>query len=80
MRTGEADVPQVGIVTSRRSVGGAVQRNRVRRRIRAALDRMDIPRGVEMIVIADRVVADVPFATLVGWLEEAMKTEEHDDD
>ncbi len=77
-KTGATDVSQVGIVTSRRRLGSAVHRNRARRRIRAALDRMDLPPGLEAIVIADRRVLDVPFATLVEWLKTALTEDRHE--
>jgi len=76
-RTGEADVPKVGIVTSRRRLGSAVHRNRARRRIRAALDRIDLPPRLEAVVIADRRVLDVPFTTLVEWLQTALMEDRH---
>jgi ribonuclease P protein component len=64
--------PEVGIVASRSQVGGAVSRNRARRRIRAALDRLPLTEG-GYIVIASRAVLTTPFEDLVRWLEAAMK-------
>lgn len=64
--------PEVGIVASRRRVGGAVQRNRAKRRIRAALARIPLPAG-KYVVIAGRAVLDAKFERLVSRLEEAVR-------
>ncbi|HDH26462.1 MAG TPA: hypothetical protein ENH00_09760 [Actinobacteria bacterium] len=71
---GRDEVPAVGIVASRKKVGGAVQRNRARRRIRAALDCLRLQKG-SYIVIASRQVLDAPFEVLVRWLEVTVKEE-----
>ncbi|NIA24002.1 MAG: hypothetical protein GWP04_00365 [Gammaproteobacteria bacterium] len=71
---GRGNVPAVGIVASRRKVGGAVQRNRARRRIRAALDSLPLPKG-SYIVIASKQVLDAPFGVLVRWLEVTVEKE-----
>jgi ribonuclease P protein component len=56
-----------GLVVGRK-VGGAVVRNRVKRRIREALLRADPPVGIDVVVIGSREVANVPFERLVQWL------------
>jgi len=71
---GRDSVPAVGIVASGKKVGGAVQRNRARRRIRAALDCLRLDNG-SYIVIASRQVLEAPFGVLLRWLEVAVKEE-----
>ncbi len=65
-------VPEVGIVASKKRVGSAVDRNRARRRIRAALGHVTLSEG-SYIVVASRGVLTAPFGELVGWLETAME-------
>jgi ribonuclease P protein component len=67
-------IPEVGIVASRKQVGGAVDRNRARRRIRAALERLPLSEG-SYIVVTSREVLKAPFEELVRWLEAAVKEE-----
>jgi len=63
---------EVGIVASKKRVGPAVDRNRAKRRIRAALGQVTLSGG-SYIVVASRAVLTAPFERLVGWLETAMK-------
>jgi ribonuclease P protein component len=65
LRFGTADAPCFGIVTSRR-VGGAVQRNRVRRRLREILRlaQPDLVRGVWLVLVARAAAATAGFADL----------------
>lgn len=42
---------RIAVVASRR-VGGAVQRNRAKRVIRAALREVQVPRGLDLVVVA----------------------------
>ena len=65
-------VPEVGIVASRKRVGSAVDRNRAKRRIRAALGSVALSEG-SYIVLASREVLTAPFRELVGWLKTAME-------
>lgn len=69
MRRAEGST-RVGLVVGRR-VGRAVVRNRVKRRLRAALNEVGLPSGADYVVIGSAAVADVPFRTLCGWLQEA---------
>jgi len=66
---------RVGIVASS-AVGGAVTRNRAKRRIRAALARLALPEANDAIVIASREAVTAQFAELVKWLESAFRTGE----
>ena len=58
-------VTRIGIVTSRR-VGGAVSRNRVRRRLReiVRLAQRDIMRGLWLVLIARPAAAAAEFSAL----------------
>lgn len=71
-----ASSTRVGVITSRR-VGGAVVRNRVRRRLRE-LVRLSWPQripGVWLVVIARRAAADATFAELSQeWLRLARRS------
>lgn len=64
----------VGLVAGR-SIGGAVQRNRVKRRIRHALREVVLAAG-DYVVIAAPEVAKVEYRELVSWLEDAVKENE----
>ena len=74
---GEADSapPRVGFTASRK-VGSAVQRNRARRRLRAAADQL-LPRsaraGTDYVLIARAGTLTRPYQDLVGDLETALK-------
>ena len=63
---------RVGFIASKRSVGGAVQRNRARRRLREIVRRR-WPRlathGYWMVFIASRAVLDAPAARLATEVE-----------
>ena len=66
---------RVGLTVSRR-VGGAVVRNRVRRRLRAAVERV-IPdhakEGYDFVVIGRAATVRRPFPALLGDLETALR-------
>lgn len=61
---GENGVPQVGIVASRR-VGGAVSRNRAKRRLREALMRIELEKDTAYVVVASPDVVTLGFGDLV---------------
>ena len=65
LQVAEADSSRVGLVTSRR-VGGAVERNRVRRRLREIVraDRPRLQSGVWFTVVARAAAAKASFANL----------------
>ena len=55
-------------VSASRRVGSAVQRNRAKRRLREAMRQVELPVGVDVVVIARRSARDCKFAELVGDL------------
>ena len=59
--------PLVGIVVGR-SVGGAVERNRAKRRLREAVARAPLRADRDYVVIAGRAVLGARFEDLVGWV------------
>lgn len=69
-----SDLPRVGFTASRR-VGGAVVRNRARRRLRAAAGTV-LPASAavdrDYVLIARRTTAERGFADLVADLEHAL--------
>ena len=70
-----ADVARVGFTASKK-VGIAVARNRARRRLRAAADRVIGGHGApghDFVLIARTATLTRPFADLVGDLEVALK-------
>jgi ribonuclease P protein component len=68
---GERGVPQVGIVASLR-VGGAVSRNRAKRRLREALTRVELKPDTAYVVVASPDVVTMRFDDLVGELGTAI--------
>lgn len=74
-RAADADPVRVGFTASRR-VGGAVQRNRARRRLRAAVAAVmphHARQGHDYVVIARTETLRRPFRTLVDDLETALR-------
>jgi len=74
---GEADTqgPRVGFTVSRK-VGNAVQRNRVRRRLKAAAREVmteHAPPGTDFVIIGRKVSLTRSFPALVGDLTTALK-------
>jgi ribonuclease P protein component len=68
---GASGPPQVGFVAGKR-IGSAVERNRVKRRLREAMDRVSLDDDTAYIVIAGPGVATADFRRVVGWLEAAV--------
>ncbi len=68
------DHNRYGIITTRK-IGGAVARNRVKRRFRAAAHTLHprIASGYDVIVIARPRALDCPFADLVRALEDLFR-------
>ena len=71
----EKDISRFGFTVTKR-VGNAVQRNRVKRRLREAI-RMAGPKdaraGYDYVVIARDAVLDAPFGEIVEELQKAMQ-------
>lgn len=64
--------PRVAVVAGRK-VGGAVQRNRAKRRLRAALAFGSLPAGLDLVVVARHSVLDVDFLSLRAELAGLLK-------
>lgn len=62
---------RVGLVVGRR-VGGAVMRNRVKRRLREALRRVGVAPGADYAVIASDKLAQARFSAVCDWIETAL--------
>ena len=67
--------PRVGIVAGKR-VGSAVDRNRAKRRLRAALRSLPLWEDTAYIVVASPRVNTARFAELTGWLRAAVEENE----
>ena len=61
---------RVAFVASRK-VGGAVARNRAKRRMRAALSRIERNPRMDAVYSATSSVLSAPFGDLVQWMDEA---------
>ena len=70
--TGGPRSPLVGVLAGK-AVGGAVQRNRAKRRLREALARVPLRGDRDYLVIAGEVVPTAPFGALVGWVAAAVE-------
>ncbi|HVV93863.1 MAG TPA: ribonuclease P protein component [Hyphomicrobiales bacterium] len=70
----EARLPRLGFTVTRR-VGTAVERNRIRRRLRAAAATALVAArpGCDYVIVARRGAIDAAFARLVGDLERAVQ-------
>lgn len=67
-----------GLVAGRR-IGGAVERNRVKRRIRHALAAIEVPQGKDLVVIGSPAVLTAQFGELKRWLSAAFASEPQED-
>lgn len=63
---------RVGLVVSK-GTGGAVARNRIKRRLRHSLRAVELKPGMDYVIIAQREVADAPQPLLMGWLERSVE-------
>lgn len=70
---GEPGVARFGLVVSRGS-GGAVARNRIKRRLRHAIAGIQLKPGSDYVIIANRQVKDIPFTELASWLGRAVES------
>lgn len=64
---GESGPPKVGFVAARR-VGSAVDRNRAKRRMRAAASCVPLKSDTVYVIVADRGVLTADFEHLVTWI------------
>lgn len=69
---GQPGPPRVGLVVPR-SVGKAVVRNRIKRRLRHAAAQTALEPGVDYVIIANRKVEEATFPEIVGWLNRALE-------
>jgi ribonuclease P protein component len=67
---GRPGPPRIGFVAGK-ALGSAVARNRAKRRLRAAAERVPFAAGTDYVVIAARSVDDMEFEMLVVRLGEA---------
>jgi ribonuclease P protein component len=74
MADGPSPVSRFGI-SVKKALGGAVVRNRIRRRIREILrrNRTEIPSGWDIVIHPRRTVAEAPFAPLEAELVRLLK-------
>ena len=63
--------PRVGLIVGKSS-GGAVTRNRIKRRLRHVYRNLPLKPGTDYVIIGSRQVATVSHRELVGWLQRAV--------
>lgn len=63
--------PRIGLVVSKGD-GGAVTRNRIKRRLRHAIAGLQLQPGHDYVIIASRQVNQVAFSDLENWLDRAV--------
>ena len=73
-KRGDTRAPRVGFTVTKKA-GNAVERNRIRRRLRAAVKNVEgkAQPGFDYVLIARREAIVTPFAILVSDLERALK-------
>lgn len=64
---GQPDLIRYGLVAGKR-IGNAVQRNRIKRRLRAALAAAPLEPGFDYVLIPNPDVGKVGFDRLVEWI------------
>ena len=69
---GDSEPPRVGYAV-RKAAGSAVVRNRIKRRLRAAIAAVELRPGVDVVVSGGPGVAAVDFQVLVEKLERALE-------
>ena len=72
---GDPGPPRVA-VTAGKQVGGAVRRNRAKRRMREAVAQAPIRQGREYVLVATPAVVDAPFGELTAWVRAAVDVED----
>ena len=68
---GVPGAPRVAFIAGR-DVGGAVRRNRVKRRLREAVALAPLAAGHDYVVVGTGPVAELPFLEVVGRVREAV--------
>lgn len=68
---GEEGPPRVGLTVSK-SIGSAVARNRVKRRLRHIVRDMQLEPAMDYVIIARKSIVDASHSTLLEWMERAV--------
>jgi ribonuclease P protein component len=63
-------------VIAGREVGGAVERNRAKRRLREAAARVPFRHGRDYVLVATRAVGKARFESLIDWVRAAVEVED----
>jgi ribonuclease P protein component len=69
----DVGVNRVAVVATKR-VGGAVARNRAKRRVRALLREIHLPESTDIAVVVAKPVLDASFNRLRAWLETSLSS------
>lgn len=64
--------PRVGLTVSK-SIGSAVTRNRVKRRLRHTVRDVQLQPAMDYVIIARQSIVDASYPTLMGWLGRAIE-------
>ena len=67
--------PRVAVIAGKQ-VGGAVERNRAKRRLREAAARVPLRHGRDYLLIAGPAVGEARFESLIDWVRAAVEVEE----
>ena len=71
---GQPDQIRIGLVAGKR-IGNAVQRNRIRRRLRAAVGDAELATGFDYVLIPEKEAGDAPYPRLVEWVAAASRSD-----
>lgn len=74
---GSPDEIRFGVVAGRR-IGPAVDRNRVKRRLRHAMQLVPIDPGTDVVVVGSRGALTADFGDLVRWIARGCAQEQDD--
>jgi len=69
---GRSGAARLGLAVSA-AAGGAVTRNRVKRRLRHAVRDLELQPGMDYVIIANREVAEAAYNRVRGWLGRALE-------
>jgi len=67
--------PRVAVIAGKQ-VGGAVERNRAKRRLREAAARVALRHGRDYVLVATQAVNEAPFEGLIDWVRAAVEVED----